>query len=107
MQPPVEVQVEPVVSASVVRRAGQSASVSSGPCAGLSPEPSHGAMRRNEPADAPADGAPAATRGDLQLGRRLFHVINGLSTATGYALFFTHEQVVHIFGAIACLVYIL
>lgn len=50
--------------------------------------------------------APTATRDDLHLGRRLFHFANGFSTATAYALFFTHEQVVHIFGTIACVVYI-
>ena len=59
-----------------------------------------------EPAAAPADNAPSATRHDLQLGRRLFHVVNGVSTATAYALLFTHEQVIHIFGTIACVVYV-
>jgi dolichol kinase len=60
------------------------------------------------PTDAvPADHAPTATRRDLQLGRRLFHVVNGASVATAYALFFTHAQVVHVFGTIACLVYVL
>jgi diacylglycerol kinase (CTP) len=58
------------------------------------------------PADASADGEPSATREDLQLGRRLFHLVNGISIATAYALLFTHEQVVQIFGAIACTVYI-
>jgi dolichol kinase len=42
----------------------------------------------------------------LQLGRRFFHVVNGTAVATAYALFFTHEQVVRIFGTIACIVYI-
>jgi dolichol kinase len=60
----------------------------------------------NEPADHRADSAPSATRHDLQLGRRLFHLVNGVSTATAYALFFTHETVVRIFGTIACIVYI-
>lgn len=60
-----------------------------------------------EPAALPAAGAPSATRHDLHLGRRLFHAVNGTSTATAYALLFTHEQVIHIFGTIACLVYIL
>ncbi len=55
---------------------------------------------------ATADGAPAATRHDLQFGRRLFHLVNGVLTATAYSLLFTHEQVVHIFGTIACLVYV-
>jgi dolichol kinase len=53
-----------------------------------------------------ADRAPSATRHDIHLGRRLFHLLNGTSTATAYALLFTHEQVVHIFGTIACVVYI-
>lgn len=52
------------------------------------------------------DGAPSATRHDLQLGRRLFHLANGVTIATAYALFFTHAQVIHVFGAVACLVYI-
>jgi dolichol kinase len=54
----------------------------------------------------PAPGAPSATRDDLHLGRRLFHVVNGVATATAYALLFTHQQVVHIFGTIACIVYV-
>lgn len=58
-------------------------------------------------ADRPTEaGAAVATRHDLQLGRRLFHLGNGVAIATAYALLFTHEQVVHVFGAIACLVYI-
>jgi dolichol kinase len=65
-----------------------------------------------EPVDPPvleplADRAPTATRDHLQLGRRLFHAVNGVATATAYALLFTHEQVVHIFGTIACIVYII
>jgi len=51
--------------------------------------------------------APSATRKDLQLGRRLVHCANGCVIATAYALIFTHEQIVHTFGSIACLVYIL
>jgi dolichol kinase len=57
-------------------------------------------------ADDPAPRAPSATRHDLQLGRRLFHLANGVAIATAYAILFTHEQVIHTFGAIACLVYI-
>jgi dolichol kinase len=52
------------------------------------------------------DSAPGATRHDLQLGRRLFHLVNGGTTATAYLLLFSHEQVVHVFGTIACVVYI-
>jgi dolichol kinase len=51
--------------------------------------------------------APSATRKDIQLGRRLAHLANGSAIATAYALIFTHQQIVHTFGAIACLVYIL
>jgi len=58
------------------------------------------------PSDEHAARAPSATRHDLQLGRRLFHLVNGLTIATAYALLFSHNQVVHVFGAIACLVYI-
>jgi len=63
-------------------------------------------VNSHESADAPPPSAPSATRADLQLGRRVFHLANGVSTATAYALFFSHEQVVHIFGTVACLVYI-
>ncbi|TMB20558.1 MAG: hypothetical protein E6J59_08165 [Deltaproteobacteria bacterium] len=63
-------------------------------------------MTPDEPDPALADRAPVATRHDLQLGRRLFHVVNGVSTATAYTLFFTHEQVIHVFGTIACVVYV-
>ncbi len=52
-------------------------------------------------------GAPSATRKDLQLGRRLVHLANGSAIATAYALLFTHQQIVHVFGSIACVVYIL
>jgi dolichol kinase len=55
----------------------------------------------------PVRRAPSATRTDLQLGRRLIHMANGSAIATAYALLFTHQQIVHVFGAIACIVYIL
>ena len=66
-------------------------------------------MALPEPVDPPVleDRAPSATRDHLQLGRRLFHAVNGIATATAYAVLFTHEQVVHIFGTIACIVYII
>ena len=68
-----------------------------------------------DPAEAPpivvpeslAKRALSATRKDLQLGRRLVHCANGCAIATAYALIFTHQQIVHTFGSIACLVYIL
>jgi diacylglycerol kinase (CTP) len=58
------------------------------------------------PDQATAVPAPTATRRDLQLGRRLFHLANGVAIASAYALLFTHQQLVHVFGTIACLVYI-
>ena len=63
-------------------------------------------MSLPERIDTPADSTPSATRDDLQLGRRFFHLMNGSLTATAYAVLFTHEQVIHIFGTIACLVYV-
>jgi dolichol kinase len=59
------------------------------------------------PAVAVVSKAPSATRQDLQLGRRLIHMANGSAIATAYALLFTHQQIVHVFGSIACVVYIL
>ena len=65
------------------------------------PAPPAGAVR------APArEVAPTATRRDLQLGRRLFHLANGVAIASAYALLFTHQQLVHVLGMIACAVYI-
>lgn len=58
-------------------------------------------------AEPPPPGAPAATRHDLQLGRRFFHCLNGVIVATAYALLFTHRQVVYVFGTVACVVYVL
>lgn len=61
-----------------------------------------------DPVPAPATSAtPVAGRGDVQVGRRLFHAVNGVAIASAYAVLFTHGQVVHLFGTIACLVYIL
>jgi len=59
------------------------------------------------PAPPSSTAAPSATRKDLQLGRRLIHAANGSAIATAYAALFTHQQIVHVFGAIACVVYIL
>jgi len=60
-----------------------------------------------ESADGGATSLPSATRNDLQLGRRLFHLGNGVATATAYGLFFTYEQIVRSFGVVACLIYII
>ncbi|HSA59619.1 MAG TPA: SEC59/DGK1/VTE5 family protein [bacterium] len=50
--------------------------------------------------------SPAATRKDLQLGRRLFHIAGGLGVAVAYGLFFTHSEAVYILGATACIAYV-
>jgi dolichol kinase len=49
---------------------------------------------------------PFATRKSLQLGRRGFHMANGVAAASAYALLFTHTQAVYLLGAVACLVYL-
>jgi dolichol kinase len=76
------------------------------PCIQAAAATSPQAVDTHDPPAAPTDGAPRATRRDLQLGRRLFHLVNGVTIATAYALLFTHEQVVQIFAVVACTVYI-
>ncbi len=49
---------------------------------------------------------PHATRKDVQLGRRLFHMGSGLIVALAYGLLFTHSQAVHLLGTIACVAYV-
>jgi len=73
------------------------------------PDPAAGAAQRTAPSDddVAQPGAPTASRRDLQLGRRLVHLANGLAVATAYAVLFTQAQVVRLFGITACLVYIL
>jgi dolichol kinase len=71
------------------------------------PEPPPGPPPAPPTAAAPEDGSPTATRRDIQIGRRLFHLSNGVAIATAYALLFTHTQIVYLFGTIACLIYIL
>lgn len=48
-----------------------------------------------------------ATRKDLQISRRLFHMSNGFIIATAYAITFTHQQIVYFCGTTACLMYLL
>jgi dolichol kinase len=48
-----------------------------------------------------------ATRSSLQIGRRLFHFLNGTIVATMYNLFLTHKQVVYVLGLTASLVYLI
>lgn len=50
--------------------------------------------------------SPLATRHNLQVMRRLFHMFNGGSIATLYLISFNHSQMVHFLGTIACLLYV-
>lgn len=47
-----------------------------------------------------------ATRKDLHFGRRFFHMASGMAVALSYALFFSHAQIVHLLGTIACVAYV-
>ena len=57
--------------------------------------------------DGLTDDKIKATRKDLQISRRIFHMANGSIIATAYALTLTHQQVVYILGTFACLLYLL
>jgi diacylglycerol kinase (CTP) len=46
------------------------------------------------------------TRQSLQYARRLFHMANGGVIATLYWISFSHSQMVHALGTIACLLYV-
>ena len=46
------------------------------------------------------------TRHNLQYARRLFHLANGGVIATLYWISFSHSQMVHALGTIACLLYV-
>ncbi len=46
------------------------------------------------------------TRKDLQIARRLFHMGNGVAVASLYWLSFSHQQMIHALGTIACLLYV-
>lgn len=48
-----------------------------------------------------------ATRKDLQISRRLFHMGNGCTVATAYLFTLSHKQVIHIMGTCACIFYLL
>lgn len=47
-----------------------------------------------------------STRNNLQIMRRLFHMGNGIALATLYLISFSHEQMIHFIGTIACGIYI-
>jgi len=46
------------------------------------------------------------TRSDMQIMRRVFHMFTGTSIATLYWLSFSHSQMVHFIGTIACVLYL-
>lgn len=47
-----------------------------------------------------------STRHNMQIMRRLFHMANGFAIATLYLVSFSHSQMVHFLGTIACLLYL-
>ena len=47
------------------------------------------------------------TRHNIQIMRRLFHIFNGVFFATLYLIAFSHSQMVHILGTIACVLYLI
>lgn len=48
----------------------------------------------------------SASRKDLQIPRRLFHMFNGSLAATAYLIFFDHSQMIFFIGAFASSLYI-
>lgn len=61
--------------------------------------------------DGDSAGAPSSTklasRKNLQLARRFFHMGAGVTIASLYWFTFTHQQAVHTLGLIACLLYVM
>ncbi len=57
--------------------------------------------------DAAYEGAPTASRNDLQLSRRLFHVSTGTIIATVYLFLLERQGVITTLGAIASTLYII
>lgn len=47
-----------------------------------------------------------ATRHNLQITRRLFHMANGFVIASLYLVTFSHSQMIHILGTVACALYL-
>ena len=46
------------------------------------------------------------SRKNLQIARRIFHMGNGITVATLYWLSFSHQQMIHALGSIACILYV-
>lgn len=47
-----------------------------------------------------------STRNDIQLTRRFFHMVCGFGIATLYWLSFSHTQMIHLLGTLACVLYV-
>ncbi|MCP4912000.1 MAG: hypothetical protein GY909_02685 [Oligoflexia bacterium] len=52
-------------------------------------------------------GAPSATRKDLQIPRRVFHMSMGIIVGLVYQFMLTHSRAIYILGFVACVVYVL
>jgi len=50
---------------------------------------------------------PSSTRKNLQLSRRIFHCISGISAGLIYMTLLSHQQAVYILGTCACVLYVL
>lgn len=48
-----------------------------------------------------------SSRHDLQLTRRVFHMASGVVIAGLYMVSLSHQQMIHLLGAIACLIYLI
>ena len=59
-----------------------------------------------ETADKESQNENLSTRHNMQIMRRLFHMANGAAIATLYLVSFSHSQMVHFLGTIACLLYV-
>lgn len=46
------------------------------------------------------------SRHNMQITRRLFHMFNGFSIATLYLISFSHSQMIHFLGTLACMLYL-
>ncbi len=47
-----------------------------------------------------------STRHNMQIMRRLFHILNGVAVATLYLISFSHSQMIHLLGTIASALYL-
>ena len=62
--------------------------------------------KKEEPKKDEEKKAPQYTKDDLQIPRRLFHVLGGCTVAVLYSSFFTYETAVRLLGFSACIFFI-